>query len=279
VKLPPLGHPPHEIREGGRLVATYHLGRLRGAAIKSGVSLLADVGGALLGTDDHHRPRLLLVEDDRTLRSMLSGLLAEEGYEVTEAAEGQTAMRTALSGSFDVAIIDRGLPFLDGLELLSRLRRHGWFVPVLVLSAYGSASDRIAGLDAGAEDYLVKPFDVGELLARLRSLLRRHASEGDVLPIAGGVFDVGARLVRVRDGESSIQLSTRESDLLETLTRRPTRVFSRDELRERVFDDAESDNIVDTYVHYLRRKLGRGVVRTVHGLGYQAGTSAAKERG
>jgi DNA-binding response OmpR family regulator len=209
---------------------------------------------------------------------MLAGLLTEEGYDVTVAADGQSGLREALGGNFAVAVVDRGLPFLDGIELLTRLRRSGWFVPVLVLSAYGSPADRVAGLDAGAEDYLVKPFDVDELLARLRALLRRHADDMDVLPVIRGTFDVAARRVLPDGGGQPVQLSAREATLLETLARRPSRVFGRDELRERVFDDAESENIVDTYVHYLRRKLGRDVVRTVHGLGYQAGSNEGRRR-
>jgi two-component system response regulator QseB len=218
--------------------------------------------------------RLLLVEDDRELRTMIAGLLTEEDYLVTDVPDGQTALREALAGAFDIAVIDRGLPFLDGLELITRLRRAGWFVPVLVLSAYGTAADRVSGLDAGAEDYLVKPFDVNELLARLRALLRRHANDGEVLPIVGGSFEVATRRVRRTGYDEPVELSAREARLLETLCRRANRVFGRDELRERVFADAESDSIVDTYVHYLRRKLGRGVVRTVHGVGYQAGASS-----
>ncbi len=207
---------------------------------------------------------------------MLERLLGEEGYAVTSAPDGQTGLREALARTFDIAVIDRGLPYLGGLELLTRLRRTGWFVPVLVLSAYGAPAERVAGLDAGAEDYLVKPFDVDELLARLRALLRRHETEVDVLPVASGRFDVAARRVDV-DGEATgVQLSAREADLLETLARRPKRVFARDELRERVFADAESTNIVDTYVHYLRRKLGRRIIRTVHGVGYQAGSNGPR---
>jgi two-component system response regulator QseB len=218
------------------------------------------------------RPRLLLVDDDRELRTMLNGVLTEEGYEVTEAGDGHSAMRAALAGEFAAAVLDRGLPYLDGLELLARLRRSGWFVPVLVLSAYGTAPDRVAGLDAGAEDYLVKPFDLDELLARLRALLRRHADEVPTLPIAGGRFEVGERRVRLDGRAEPVPLSVREADLLELLARRPSQVFPRDVVQERVFADTESDSIVDTYVHYLRRKLGKAVVRTVHGVGYQAGT-------
>jgi two-component system response regulator QseB len=220
--------------------------------------------------DDQHLPRarVLLVEDDRELLSMLVRLLEGEGYVVATATDGETGRQRALNEAFDAVILDRGLPLLDGLDLLSRLRRRGWRTPVLVLSAYGAARDRVQGLDAGAEDYLVKPFDVDELLARLRALLRRHDSEAVLLPILGGVLDPQSRQVQL-DAGSQVELSAREANLLGTLARRPGRVFTRDELLLRVFDEAETDTVVDTYVHYLRRKLGRGVIRTVRGVGYQ----------
>ena len=225
-------------------------------------------------------PRLLLAEDDPDLAGMLAELLAGSGYEVDVARDGQAALRLALNGRHDVAVLDRGLPHVDGLALLGRLRGAGWTTPVLVLSAYAALEDRIAGLDAGAEDYLVKPFDVEELLARLRALLRRHLEQTDVLVVPGGRFDAGTRIVTLTEGVTGeaaapvvVELSGREADLLEVLGRRPGRVFPRDELRDRVFPDAEAASIVDTYVHYLRRKLGREVVRTLHGVGYQLGRS------
>jgi two-component system response regulator QseB len=224
------------------------------------------------------RPRLLLAEDDPDLAGMLAELLSTAGYEVDVARDGQAALHLALNGRHDVAVLDRGLPHVEGLELLSRLRSAGWATPVVILSAYATLEDRIAGLDAGAEDYLVKPFDVEELLARLRALLRRHLEQADLLVVSGGRFDAGARTVTLVDDDSAgdaraavVDLSGREADLLEVLGRRPARVFTRDELRDRVFPDAEAASIVDTYVHYLRRKLGREVVRTVHGVGYQLG--------
>lgn len=221
-------------------------------------------------------PRLLLVEDDTELIEMLEGLFDEEGYDVETAADGHRGLHLALSRRYDVAVLDRRLPAVEGLDLLGRLRRHGVTVPVLVLSAQANPADRVAGLDAGAEDYLVKPFDIDELLARIRALLRRHLDSSDVLPVgAGHWLRLTDRQVRARGGPDTAppvaQLSSRECDLLAALAGRPARVFSRDELMNRVFPEAESPIAVDTYVHYLRRKLGRGVVRTVRGSGYQLG--------
>jgi two-component system response regulator QseB len=216
---------------------------------------------------------LLLAEDDANLQGMLRELLASEGYEVTAVRDGAAALQAALNGQFDVVVLDRGLPLLGGLEVLSRLRQRGWAVPVLVLSAYGTPADRVAGLDAGAEDYLAKPFDVDELLARLRALLRRHLDAAAWLPVAGGSLDVEGHIVRRDDGRT-VPLSPRETALLVALAARPAQVHSRSALLHRVFDDADADGVVDTYVHYLRRKLGKGVVRTVTGVGYQLGPVA-----
>lgn len=212
---------------------------------------------------------LLVAEDDVDLRTMLTELLVDEGYEVEAVRDGQAALHRALAGRHDLLLLDRGLPVVDGLDLLMRLRRVGWTVPVLVLSAYGSATDRVTGLDAGAEDYLVKPFDVEELLARVRALLRRHLDAAQLLPVPGGRLDPQARLVRSDVGQTL--LSPRETALLQMLAAEPRRIFPRDEICRRVFCDADSDTVVDTYVHYLRRKLGRGVIRTVRGLGYRIG--------
>jgi two-component system response regulator QseB len=216
------------------------------------------------------RPRLLLVEDDRELLDMLDRALTAAGYHVTPAADGQRGLHLALTAPFDLMIIDRGLPAIEGLDLTLRLRRQGVGTPVMILSAYGTVSDRVAGLDAGAEDYLVKPFDVDELLARLRALLRRHDAPEAAVALGDGHLDLTTRVAVLSDGRE-VELSPREAALLGLLAGRPGRVFSRDELRERVFDAAESASIVDTYVHYLRRKLGRSVIRTVRGLGYRAG--------
>ena len=141
---------------------------------------------------------------------------------------------------------------------------------MIILSALGLPRDRVEGLDAGAEDYLAKPFDVAELLARVRALRRRHSDRSEMLPVPGGWLVVPNREVE-RPGRDAVALSDRECSLLEILARRPQLVYSRSELMLRVFAGADDEGVVDTYVHYLRRKLDKQVVRTVRGLGYQLG--------
>ncbi|URN10140.1 response regulator transcription factor [Actinomadura madurae] len=222
------------------------------------------------GPGDARAHRLLLVEDDRELARMLAGLFAEEGYAVDLAAEGQRGLHLGLRGDYDVLIIDRRLPALDGVELLRRLRRQAVTVPALVLTAADAVADRVAGLDAGADDYLVKPFEVDELLARVRALHRRHLDLAWVLPLGAGRLDPRSRLVRLPTGEH-VALSGREARLLMALATRPRHVHTRASLLRRVFDGARTESIVDTYVYYLRAKLGAGVVRTVRGVGYRVG--------
>jgi two-component system response regulator QseB len=212
---------------------------------------------------------VLLVEDDPGLVDMLARLLTKEGYEVDTAFDGQRGLHLGLTRTYDIVVLDRGLPAIDGLDLLVRLRAQGMLAATLVLSALGHPADRVTGLDAGAEDYLAKPFDVAELLARLRALRRRHLDVARRLPLPGGVLDLDTRQVVV-EGQAVIRLSARECTLLATLAGRPRKVFSRDELRILAFDEAGAE-VVDTYVHYLRRKLGRHVVDTVRGRGYQLG--------
>ena len=209
------------------------------------------------------------MEDDADLVRMLAGLLGDEGYDVDVAADGQRGLHLGLTRDYDLLLLDRGLPAVEGLDLLARLRERGVTAPVLVLSALGNPADRVEGLDAGAEDYLGKPFDIDELLARLRALRRRHSDRARALPLPGGHLDLDTRLAVV-DGEAPVRLSERESSLLATLAARPTRVYTRADLRDLIFPDAGAD-VIDTYVHYLRRKLGRGIVDTVRGLGYQLG--------
>lgn len=218
--------------------------------------------------------RVLVVEDDRALAGMLEEILGSAGYTVEVARDGQAGLHLGLTRAYDVVVLDRGLPAIDGLGLLGRWRDRGMHVPVLVLSALGLARDRVDGLDAGAEDYLAKPFDVDELLARVRALLRRHSDRTDSLALPEGRLVVSTRTVHSGSGDEF--LSERECALLAALARRPSKVFSRAELVASVFSDAEDEGVVDTYVHYLRRKLGRGSIRTVRGLGYTLGPVAGR---
>ncbi|CAM3631459.1 response regulator transcription factor [Smaragdicoccus niigatensis] len=222
--------------------------------------------------DTAPKPVVLLVEDDRQLAAMLAGLLTEEGYRVDVARDGQTGLHHGLSGRHDVLILDRGLPVMDGVDLLTKLRGRGVVAPALILTARGSLADRVEGLDAGAEDYLVKPFEIPELLARLRSLLRRHQDRADILQIGRLRLDRRTRTVVDDSGSGAeVELSERECALLSVLAASPGQVFTRTQLLKTVFDSADTSGTVDTYVHYLRRKLGRDIVRTVHGTGYRVG--------
>ncbi|MCG8927208.1 response regulator transcription factor [Lentzea sp. CC55] len=217
-----------------------------------------------------HDFRLLLVDDDRELVELLSTVLRGEGYVVDVARDGQRGLHLALTRPYDVVVIDRGLPVIDGLDLLSRLRSRSVRTQALVLTAMGSVHDRIEGLDAGADDYLAKPFDLGELTARLRALCRRAAELAAVLRIGAGRLELEQHQVVLPDGER-IPLTAREFALLRVLATHPETVHTRAALRRTVFQDAPSMSIVDTYVHYLRTKVGRSVVRTVQGIGYRLG--------
>ena len=168
-----------------------------------------------------------------------------------------------------VLVVDRGLPGIEGVELIARLRQGGVTAPVLVLTARDTVAERVEGLDGGAQDYLGKPFDVQELAARLRALLRPRRPEEAPLPIGRGELRVAECRV-VLDGQG-IDLSAREAQLLALLARHPRRIFTREVLLDLVFEGAGTPGAVDTYVHYLRRKLGRAAVETVHGIGYRLG--------
>ncbi|MFC6018232.1 response regulator transcription factor [Plantactinospora solaniradicis] len=214
--------------------------------------------------------RLLLVEDDAELSDMVTETLVDEGYLVDRAPDGQRGLHLGLTRPYDVMVIDRLLPALDGLNLVTKLRARAVPARALLLTALGTVHDRIAGLDAGADDYLVKPFDLDELSARIRALCRRTSDSTDALRIGAGILDLSLRDAVLPDG-TRVALSAREFELLRVLAARPNTVHSRSELRRRVFDEAAAASIVDTYVYYLRRKLGRAAIRTVHGLGYRLG--------
>jgi two-component system response regulator QseB len=220
--------------------------------------------------DEAGPARVLVIEDEPELRGMLCTLLAAGGYQVEEAPDGQRGLHLGLSRRYEILLLDRRLPGIDGLDLLVRLRAKGVDTPVLVLSALGNPADRVEGLDSGADDYLAKPFDIEELLARLRALGRRHLDRARVLPVPHGRIDLDTRLVHV-DGARSVRLSERESELLAILAAGPGWVHTRAGLLTRVFPDTKNPGVVDTYVYYLRCKLGRAVIDTVRGRGYQLG--------
>jgi two-component system, OmpR family, response regulator len=215
--------------------------------------------------------RTLVVEDDAELGELLLRLFRGVGYGADLARDGQSGLHLALTRTYDILIIDRGLPAIEGLDLLARLRRSSIRTPALILTALGTVADRVAGLDSGAEDYVVKPFEIDELLARVRALLRRQTGATPLLSIGCAAFDLITRTVTTDDGVRAT-LSGRESDLLRLLAQNPDRVFSREEIVAKVFPEAATETLVDTYVHYLRRKLGTTVVTTVRGAGYRLGT-------
>ncbi|QEN17280.1 response regulator transcription factor [Mycolicibacterium sp. ELW1] len=216
-------------------------------------------------------PAVLVVEDDHALSAMLAALLAEEGYRVDTAYDGQQGLHRGLTGDYDALIVDRGLPVMDGADLIALLRSKGIATPALILTARGAVDDRVEGLDAGAQDYLVKPFEVPELLARVRALLRRIDNSATVVGAGGLRLDRMTRRVSGPSIDGEVELSEREASLLATLMSAPKRVYSRAQLLDLVFEGVESGGAVDLYVHYLRRKLGKQVIRTVHGSGYRFG--------
>jgi two-component system, OmpR family, response regulator len=217
--------------------------------------------------------RVLLVEDDERLSDSLARGLRGEGYAVDVAGSGDDALLQARVYDYDVVILDVMLPGPDGVAVCRTLREAGRWSPVLMLTARDGVADRVRGLDAGADDYLVKPFDFGELVARVRALLRRGAPERPAVLVAGDL-EVDPATRAVTRGGRRVDLSAREFALLEFLARRAGQVVSRTELLEHVWDRnyEGSTNIIDVYVGYLRRKLenpfGRPLIRTVRGAGY-----------
>ncbi len=218
--------------------------------------------------------RVLIVEDEPRMAGLVRRGVVEEGHAADVAAQGEDAMWMAEAHPYDAIVLDVMLPGWDGYETCRRLRSAGVWAPVLMLTARDAVEDRVAGLDAGADDYLIKPFSLAELLARLRALVRRGGVERPTDLIVGDLrLDPAAR--RVWRAETEVALSPKEFALLETFMRRPGQVLSRLQLLEHAWDFAYENrsNVVDVYVRYLREKLdrpfGRASFETVRGAGYR----------
>lgn len=216
--------------------------------------------------------RILVVDDDRQIGELLKRGLSYEGYTVDIAASGQEGLDKARENTPDLVVLDVLMPGMDGLEVARRLRRGGQ-TPILMLTAKGTVGDKVAGLDAGADDYMVKPFDFEEFLARVRALLRRRQpQEGETLRFQDLSLDTAMRQV-VRGG-AIIGLTAKEFDLLELLLRHPRQVLRREQIYERVwgYDFEGESNVIEVYVRYLRAKLEAGgrprLIHTVRGVGY-----------
>jgi two-component system, OmpR family, response regulator len=215
--------------------------------------------------------RVLLSEDDEILADGISKALRQAGFAVDHVATGEDADQALQSNNFDLLILDLGLPVIDGLEVLRRLRTRKQVLPVLILTARDRLEDRVTGLDFGADDYLTKPFDLPELEARVRALLRRGRVAADVEVVYGALrFDTVGRRVTVHDQQ--LELSARELAVLEILLQRGGKVVSKEQLIEHMYgwDEEVSHNAMEVNVHRLRKKLeAAGInIRTIRGLGY-----------
>ncbi len=217
---------------------------------------------------------VLVVEDDAAVRESLVRALGQDGYAVDTAVDGHQALSAVAAKERDVVVLDVGLPGVDGLAVCRRYRAEGRRTPVLMLTARDGISDRVAGLDAGADDYLVKPFALAELLARLRALLRRVEPMGPTAPLQFADLVMEPSLVEVRRGARTIELTRTEYQLLELFLRNPRRVLTRTAIFTDVwgYDFGEGSNSLDVYIGYLRRKLEADgeprLIQTVRGFGY-----------
>jgi two-component system, OmpR family, response regulator MprA len=224
--------------------------------------------------DDEEPPsapseRVLVVDDDPPLRRMLQRTLLAEGFDVTVAADGGAALSAAERAAPDVIVLDVAMPGLDGLAVCRRLRARGLPTPILMLTARDAVPDRVAGLEAGADDYLVKPFAVQELIARLRALTRRHGDAQGQRVLSYGDLRLDLHARRATRGGRVIELTGREADLLELLLREAGRTVTRERALVEIWDDAAEPNVVDRYVTRLRRKLGQPpLIRTLRGTGF-----------
>lgn len=218
--------------------------------------------------------RLLLVEDDGVLRAQLKATLAQAGYAVDEAADGQEAAHLGSTEPYDAVVLDLGLPVIDGLTVLQRWRAQGRTMPVLILTARDSWHEKVAGIDAGADDYLTKPFHTAELLARLRALVRRAHGLASPL-LQQGDITLDTRTGAVTRAGVPVPLTAHEHRLLAYLMHRAGEVVTRTELVEHLYaqDFDRDSNTVEVFVARLRRKLGAELIETVRGMGYRLGST------
>jgi two-component system response regulator QseB len=217
--------------------------------------------------------RLLLVEDDVMVGEAVRTGLRQDGFAVDWVTDGEQA-QTALSlEAYEIVLLDLGLPKKDGLRVLKSLRSSGNRIPVMILTARDALSDRVSGLDAGADDYLIKPFDLEELSARIRALLRRQSGRADPLLRAGAVT-INPALHEVLLNGEQVHLSNREFALLRALMDRPGSVLSRAQLEEKLYgwNDSVESNSIEVHIHALRKKLGSELIKNVRGVGYRIST-------
>ena len=213
--------------------------------------------------------RILLVEDDPQLGDGLTIGLRQAGFAVDWVQDGMAADHALQSEIFDLVVLDLGLPKLSGMEVLSRARRRGQTMPILILTARDATGDKVSGLDAGADDYLVKPIDLDELTARLRALTRRSAGRADPLLTHGAiVVDPAAHSVTLAG--QAVELSSREFSLLQMLLESAGRVLTRSQLEQSIYGwrDEPDSNALEVHIHHLRKKLGSDLIRTLRGVGY-----------
>ncbi|ALZ82847.1 XRE family transcriptional regulator [Pseudomonas oryzihabitans] len=214
--------------------------------------------------------RVLLIEDDPDLGEGIRTSLREEGYTLDWLRDGESAVHALREESFDLVVLDLGLPRLDGIQVLRQSRANGLTTPVLILTARDDTEDRVAGLDAGADDYLVKPFDIKELKARLRALLRRRNGPSQIQLEGGGIaLDPATR--RVTFEGQPVNLTPREYQLLHELLANPGKIFSRDRLMGLLYgwDEGVESNTLEVHIYNLRKKLRAELIRTVRGIGYR----------
>ncbi len=214
--------------------------------------------------------RILLVEDDAMVGKALTVGLVRAGFALDWVTDGRAAELALDTGVYDLVVLDLGLPKKDGMAILATLRAGGNAVPVLIASARDTVEDRIGGLEAGADDYLLKPFDLDELIARIRAILRRHRGSGSPLLKAGSIVMDPSRKEVTCHGDV-VALSAKEFAVLEALMQRPGKVLSRDALEEAVYGwkDEIGSNAIEVHLHHLRKKLGPNAIKNIRGVGYR----------